>query len=86
MVPRVTWLVCIKVAMFAAPCVPARIDVVKASAVPEVRPINGKLIVGVKLSFHGVVAGPRITGAAFENEHSVVDSRTIERTECINFG
>jgi hypothetical protein len=86
MVPIVTRLVCIRAAMFVASCVPARVDMVKASAVPEVRPINGKLIVCVKLSFHGVVAGPWITGAAFQNEHSVVDSRTIERAECINLG
>jgi hypothetical protein len=86
MVPRATRLVCIKAAIFVASCVPARVDVVKPSAMPEVRPINGKLIVCVKLSFHGVVAGPWITGATFQNKHSVVDSRTIERAECINLG
>jgi hypothetical protein len=84
-----TWSVLISVhqlAILAASCVPTRVDVVKAGAVPEVRPINRKLIVCVKLGFHGVVAGPRITGAAFQNEHSVIDSRTIERTECVDLG
>jgi hypothetical protein len=59
---------------------------VKASAVPEVRPIDSKLIIRVKLGFHSVVTGPRITGAAFQNEHPVIDSRTIERTEGVDFG
>jgi hypothetical protein len=66
-------------------CVPARVDVIKASAMPEVRPIDGKLIICVKLGFHGVVAGPWITGAAFQNEHPVIDSRAVERTEGIDF-
>jgi len=57
---------------------------VKAGAVPEVRPINRKLIVCVKLGFHGVVAGPRITGAAFKNEHPVIDGRTIEWAESVD--
>jgi hypothetical protein len=52
---------------------------------PEVRPIDGKLIICVKLGFHGVVAGPWITGAAFQNEHPVIDSRAVERTEGIDF-
>jgi hypothetical protein len=79
-------LVGIKVLDSMVSCVPARVDVVKASAVPEVRSINGKLIVCVKLGFHGVVAGPWVTGAAFQNEHPVIDSRTVERTECVDFG
>jgi hypothetical protein len=66
-------------------CVPARVDVVKASAMPEVSPIDGKLIICVKLGFHGVVAGPWIAGAAFQNEHPVIDSRAVERTEGIDF-
>jgi hypothetical protein len=52
---------------------------------PEVRPIDGKLIICVKLGFHGVVAGPWITGAAFQNEHPVIDSGAVERTEGIDF-
>lgn len=59
---------------------------VKASAVPEVGSIDGKLVVGVKLSFHGVIAGPWITGATFQDEHPVIDGRTVEWTEGINFG
>jgi hypothetical protein len=85
MVPGVTRLVCIRVAKPIIACVPARVHVVKASAVPEVRSINGKLIVCVKLGFHGVVAGPWVTSAAFQNEHPVIDSRTVERTEGVDF-
>jgi hypothetical protein len=76
--------VCIKAVILAASGVPTRVDMVKAGAVPEVRPINRKLIVCVKLGFHGVVAGPRITGAAFQNEHSVIDSRTIVWAESVD--
>jgi hypothetical protein len=86
MVPEVTRLVCIRVAKSMIACVPARVHVVEASAVPEVRPIDGELIIRVKLGFHAVVAGPWVTGAAFQNKHSVIDSRTVERTECIDFG
>ena len=50
----------------------------------EVRPIDSKLIVCVKLGLHGIVAGPWITGATFQNEHPMIDSRAIEWAEGIN--
>ena len=64
---------------------PARIDMVKSSSVSEVGSIDGKLVVSVELGLHCVVAGPWITGAAFQNEHPVIDSGAVERTEGIDF-
>jgi hypothetical protein len=50
----------------------------------EVSSIDGELIVGVQFGFHRVVARPWITTAALQDEHTVVDSRAVERTESIN--
>lgn len=86
MVPVTIQLVFISVAKLAIPSVPARVDVVKASTVSEVRPIDGKLIVCVKLGFHGIVASPWVTGTAFQDKHTVIDSGTVKRTEGVDFG
>lgn len=59
---------------------------VESSIVSEVCSINGELIKSVQLRLHGVIARPRIAAAAFEHEHAMIDSRAIERAECINLG
>ena len=59
---------------------------VESSGVSEVCSINGELIKGVEFRLHGVIACPRIAAAAFEHEHAMIDSRAIERAECIDFG
>lgn len=64
---------------------PARINVIQPSAMPEVRAINRKLIMRVELCFHRVVASPRIAGAAFEDEHAVIDGWAIEGAERVDF-
>lgn len=52
---------------------------------PKVGSVNCELIVGVEFGLHCIVAGPRISGAAFENEHSVVDGWAVEGTKGVDF-
>lgn len=58
---------------------------VEPSSVPKVGSVDGELVVSVQLRLNCVVARPWITTAALQHEHAMVDSRAIERTECINF-
>lgn len=58
---------------------------VEPSGVSEVGSIDGELVVSVQLGLYCVVARPWIATTALQNEHAVVDSRAVKRTECINF-
>lgn len=42
---------------------------VETTTVLEVSSVNGELIIGVQLSLHRVVRGPRIRSAAFQDKH-----------------
>ena len=57
---------------------------VESGGVPKVGSVDGELVVSVEFGLHCVVASPWITTAALQHEHAVVDSRAVERTECID--
>lgn len=57
---------------------------VEPGGVTEVRSVDGELVVRVELGFHCVIACPGVAGAAFENEHAVVDGWAVEWTECVD--
>lgn len=57
---------------------------IESSSVSEVGSIDGELVESVQLRLDCVVARPWVTTAALQDEHAMVDSRAVERTECIN--
>ena len=54
--------------------------VIQFPFIPEVRPIDGKLIKRIQLPFHMISTLPRVRARALEHEHPVVDRRTAEGT------
>ena len=58
---------------------------VESGSVSEVCSIDGKLVVGVQLGLHCIVARPWITTTALQDEHAMIDGRAVERTERIDF-
>ena len=61
--------------------VPAAVHVVQARSMLEVGAIDRKLVICVQLGLHGVVARPRVGGAALQNIHAVVYRWAIEVAE-----
>lgn len=62
---------------------PARVNVVDVVVVEKVGAVNGELVIGVEFALQGEVGRPGIGAITGQDEHAMVNGRTVDGTQGI---